>query len=88
MLPHFNDLTFFQYIDLICSDHICQTVGDQKHGLCLSQSNDLLHDIIFTLDINIGGCLIKNIDRAVMQESTRQCQALPLSAGQVGCLFQ
>ena len=87
MTPGFDDAALIQHIDVIRICHISKAVGDQNDRLSFSQCMDLSHDVVFTLHIDIGGGFIENIDRAVMEQRSRQGQALALTAGEVGCLF-
>ena len=49
---------------------------------------NLLHNVVFALHINIGGCFIENVDRTVVEQCPRQSQPLALAAGEIGGFFR
>ena len=61
---------------------------NQKHCFVFCQFMNHIHDQFFTLHINIGSCLIKNIYSSIVQQCSGNHQSLTLSAGQIAGFFQ
>lgn len=52
---------------IVCDPYDGRTVGDHDHCFVFCKLQDSLTDQLFAFDINIGGRLIKYIDRCIMQ---------------------
>ena len=76
-----------QDIDALGRGHIGKPVGDEQDSFGAGELMDLLHDVVFALHVNVGCGLVKEIDRAVVEQGTGQCQTLALTAGQVAALL-
>ena len=86
----FSALCYFSvyhYIYSICFYHIYKTVRYENNSLALCQILYLIHDVVFTLNINIRSSFIKNIYRTIVEKSPCKRKPLTLTAGQIGRFF-
>ena len=60
------DIPAIQHIDVVRSHHIRQPMRNEDHRLAPCQPVDFRHDVVFALHIDVGGGLVKDIDRAVV----------------------
>ena len=64
-----------------------ETMGDHDDGLTLAEAIDALLDSLFRDAVQRRGCLIKDQDRRILQEDTRDGNTLLLSAGEDDAAF-
>lgn len=83
----FRYIAAFHDINTVGINHIHETVGNKNNCLALCQSVNLTHDVVFAFHIYIGSGFIKDINRAVVEQSSCQRQTLTLTAGKVAALL-
>ena len=76
------------HIDTVRPGHICQPVGDEDDRLLPGQAADDLHDHLLALRVNVGGGLVKDVHRRVVEQGPCQGQSLALAAGEVAAFFK
>ena len=76
-------MAVIQYVNIVRLCHVGKAVGNQDDRLAPGQPVDARHDVVLALHVDVGRCLVKNVDGTVMQQCAGQCQPLPLAAGQV-----
>lgn len=87
MCAALGNVSALQHIDAVAVRHVGQPVGDEDHRLGPRQPVDLGHDVVFALHVDVGGGLVEDVERAVMQQRPGQGKALALAAGEIGPLF-
>lgn len=63
--------------------HVGKAVGNQDDRLAPGQPVDARHDVVLALYVDVGRCLVKNVDGTVMQQCAGQCPAAAAGRGQV-----
>ena len=76
-------MAVIQHVNIVRLCHVGKAVGNQDDRLAPGQPVDARHDVVLALYVDVGRCLVKNVDGTVMQQCAGQCQPLPLAAGQV-----
>ena len=87
MRAFFRNGACVQHIDAVRLRYIRQTMRDQNDGSGLRQLMNQCHYLILALHIDVGCSLVEEINRRIMQQSSRERQTLSLSAGQVGAIL-
>ena len=88
MIAALHELSVLHDEDPVGFPRIDQAVRDEDHRLPAGQRPDPVHDDLFALHVNVAGRLVKDIDRAVMQQGSRKGKSLFLSAREVLCVFR
>ena len=77
----------FQIIDPVSRYDIFQTVGNDDHILFFGKYLDVLHNNLFTFNIDVAGGFIEDVNVFICHKIYSQCQSLLLSAGDIGCIL-
>ena len=79
-----HDAALVQHQDLVGIADSLQPVGDHQHRLLPGQRFHSLLELVLVLRVHVGGGLIEDDDRGVLQEAPGDGDALLLPAGEGG----
>ena len=82
-VPCSDDIAPVKHVDFIRRRDIGKAMRDEQHRLAPGEGVDLCHDVVLALHIDVGGGLIKDVYRAVVEQRPGEGQALALAAGEV-----
>ena len=78
-----DDAAFVEHGDPMGEAHGGQAVGDQDDGATLREIGERLLDDVLALRVEIGGGLVQDEDRGILQERPREGDPLSLPPGEL-----
>src|SRR5258706_13137171 len=83
----FDDVTFFEYDDMVRSEDGIQAMRNGDDGASLHEAMRGFFEQGFSFRVEAGGGFIEDKDRRILQECTRQRETLCLSAAETRSAF-
>ena len=62
----FGNGTLFHNVNSVGIYDVCKAVGNENDGFCFCKAVYFTHNVVFAFGVYVGGCLVKNINRAVV----------------------